>query len=140
MATKTATKAGLALRAGIARVQPALAAWRQRRKHREPIPEALWQAMASLAREYGLNPVARSLGINYTALKRHLVGGAVGPAAVGGTGPAAFLEVPMPAGSLSWGWVIELEDRCGRKLTLRAAQSDGAAVLALAQGLWEQRA
>jgi len=96
--------------------------------------------MASLAREYGLNPVARSLGINYTALKRHLVGGATGPAAVGGTGSAAFLEVPMPVGSLNSGWVIELEDGCGHKLSLRVAQSDGAAVLAVAQGLWEQRA
>jgi hypothetical protein len=37
-------------------------------------------------------------------------------------------------------WVIELEDRQGSKLTLRLAQSDCAAALALAQGLWRQRA
>jgi hypothetical protein len=36
-------------------------------------------------------------------------------------------------------WVIELEDRQGSKLTLRLAQSDRAAALALAQGLWRQR-
>jgi len=36
-------------------------------------------------------------------------------------------------------WVIELEDRGGSKLTLRLAQFDSAAALALAQGLWRQR-
>ena len=37
-------------------------------------------------------------------------------------------------------WVIALEDRQGSKLTLRLGQSDRAAALALAQGLWRQRA
>jgi len=36
-------------------------------------------------------------------------------------------------------WVIELEDRRGSKLTLRLAQSDSVAALALAQGLWRHR-
>jgi transposase len=34
--------------------------------------------------------------------------------------------------------VIELEDRKGSKMTLRLAQSDSAAALALAHGLWRQ--
>ena len=40
----------------------------------------------------------------------------------------------------NWEWVMELEDRQGAKLTLRLAQTDRAAALALAQGLWRQRA
>ena len=52
---------------------------------------------------------------------------------------AEFVEVPMTACPNSQ-WVIELVDRQGSKLTLRLAQSDSAAALALAQGLWRQRA
>jgi hypothetical protein len=73
MAAKTSTKSDPTFAAAVARVQPALAAWRQRRRHREPIPEVLWRAMVMLARDYGLSPVAQALHVNYTALKRRLV-------------------------------------------------------------------
>jgi hypothetical protein len=36
-------------------------------------------------------------------------------------------------------WVIELEDRRGSKLTVRLAQGESIAALALAQGLWGHR-
>src|ERR1035441_6612950 len=73
MAAKTTTKSDPTFSAAIARVQPALTAWRQRRKHREPIPEALWRKMVRLARRYGLSRVAQVLRVNYTGLKHHLV-------------------------------------------------------------------
>src|SRR5664279_1679569 len=73
MATKTTTKSDSTFAAAIGRVQPALTAWRQRRKHREPIPEPLWRAMVRLARRYGLSRVAQVLRVNYTALKHRLV-------------------------------------------------------------------
>jgi hypothetical protein len=52
---------------------------------------------------------------------------------------AEFVEVPMTACPTGSQWVIELEERGGSKLTLRLAQSDSAAALALAQGLWRHR-
>ena len=73
MTAKTATKPNRGFSAAISRVEPALAAWRQRRKHREAIPDALWQALVPLARVHGVSPVAQALRLNYTALKRHLV-------------------------------------------------------------------
>src|ERR1035441_10335987 len=72
MTAKTTTKADSTFAAALARVQPALTAWRQRRKHRESIPEPLWRAMVRLARRYGLSPVAQVLRVNYTALSRCL--------------------------------------------------------------------
>lgn len=139
MAAKTTTKTNSTFAAAIARVQPALTAWRQRRKHREPIPERLWRAMVRLARRYGLSPVAQALRVNYTALKHHLMTTATKPASrFGGLAPK-FVEVPITACPGGLQWVIELEDRGGSKLTLRLAQSDSAAALALAQGLWRQR-
>lgn len=93
--------------------------------------------MATLARAYGLSPVAQALSVNYTALKRHLVPSAVAPASGVGTGTRAFVEVPVSAWPQAPQWVIELEDGCGAKLTLRLTPRDSATALTLAQGLWE---
>lgn len=95
--------------------------------------------MASLARDYGTSPVARALRIDYNALKRRLA--IMGPETPSGGGavPSGFVEVPVALWPSSQG-VIELEDNRGSKLTLRLPACDIATVLALAQGLWKQRA
>jgi hypothetical protein len=83
--------------------------------------------------------VAQVLGVNYAALKHHLLATAAPAAALPGALTAEFVEVPMSVSANGPPWVIELEDRGGLKLTLRLAQSDSASVLALAQGLWRHR-
>ena len=95
--------------------------------------------MVRLARRYGLSRVAQVLRVNYTGLKYHLVASSDPQAPRTDAIAAEFVEVPMTACPNSQ-WVIELEDRQGSKLTLRLAQSDSAAALAVAQGLWRQRA
>jgi hypothetical protein len=92
--------------------------------------------MVTLARGYGLSPVSQALRVNYTALKGHLAVSSAPQAS--GAGPPGFIEVPVAAWPSGPQWVIELEDRGGSKLTLRA-QSDTAAALVLAQGLWRHR-
>ena len=95
--------------------------------------------MVRLARRYGVSPVAQALRVNYTALKHHLVATATRRTSpLGGLAPE-FVEVPTTACPTGSQWVIELEDRGGSKLTLRLAQSDSAAALALAQELWRHR-
>ena len=95
--------------------------------------------MVRLARRYGLSCVAQVLRVNYTGLKHHLIASSAPQAPRTDAIAAKFVEVPMTARPNSQ-WVIELEDRQGSKLTLRLAQSESAAALALAQGLWRQRA
>ena len=95
--------------------------------------------MIRLARRYGLSPVAQALRVNYTALKHHLVATATRRTSRSGGLAPEFVEVPMTACPTGSQWVIELEDRGGSKLTLRLAQYDSVAALALAQGLWRQR-
>jgi hypothetical protein len=95
--------------------------------------------MVRLARRYGLSPVAQVLRVNYTALKHHLVASAAPQASRSDAIATEFVEVPMTASPSGLQWVIELEDREGLKLTLRLAQGDRVAALALAQGLWRQR-
>ena len=50
MAANGAAKADADLAVGLTRVEPALAAWRGRRRHREAIPEELWRLIVPLAR------------------------------------------------------------------------------------------
>jgi hypothetical protein len=68
MAAKKATRLDPAFAADVAGVQTALAAWRKRRKPREPIPETLWHDIIRMAQIYQTSPVAQALRVNYTAL------------------------------------------------------------------------
>ena len=139
MAAKTTIKSEPALAAGLARLQPALAAWRERRKHREPIPETLWRAMAAVARVHGLSPVAQALRVNYTTLKRHVEVSSPPQASRADPQPPEFIEVPMSACSGDSQCVIELENHLGLRMTLRWARGGGTEVLALARDLWRSR-
>ena len=137
MAAKNVATSECNLEAGLVRVRPALAAWRKRRRHREAIPESLWRMLVPLAQAHGISPVARALGLNYTALKQHSVRDEEAPASkpTGDFVEVAVASWPGAAAPCS----IELEDRHGAKLTLRLAGGEVAAVLALAEGLWRQR-
>jgi hypothetical protein len=94
--------------------------------------------MVRLARHYGLSRVAQVLRVNYTGLKQHLVASSALQAPRTDALAAAFVEVPITACPGGPQWVLELEDRESWELTLRLAQTDSAAGLALAQGLWRQ--
>lgn len=126
-----------ALAVGLARVQPALAAWRERRRHREAIPERLWRLIVPLAQSHGVSPVARALRLNYTALQRGTLAGSASVPT--GNSSAGFVEVAVPAWPGGAHWSIELEDRHGTKMTVRLAGGEAGTVLAVVQGLWRQR-
>jgi hypothetical protein len=86
MAATKAPRSDAAFVAAVAGVQPALAAWRKRRKSRDPIPEPLWHDLVRMARAYRLSPVAHALRVNYTALKRRaLLTPLATPARTGGS-------------------------------------------------------
>ena len=105
MAANGVAKADASLAVGLRQVEPALAAWRQRRRHREAIPEELWRLIVPLARAHGVSPVAQALGLNYTTLKeRTLLGETVAPAR---NRTGGFLEVPVigwPAAAACRAW------------------------------------
>jgi len=46
--------------------------WRSTRQGRGRIPERLWKSAVKLAAAYGLCRTARTLGLDYNALKRHV--------------------------------------------------------------------
>ena len=50
--------------------------WRSKRQGRAPIPEPLWIAAGKLAREHGVNPVSRALGLEFNRLRQMIAAGA----------------------------------------------------------------
>lgn len=115
-----------------------LEAWRKTRQHRDRIPEALWAAMAKLARAYGVSPVSGALGIDYYALKDRVSAFAKSPSL---TSPrqATFIEVKPWAAGPTAGCRVELEERSGSKMTLHL-QGTGVDVLSLVQAFWRRKA
>jgi hypothetical protein len=46
--------------------------WRRRQQGRKRLPQELWAKAVALAQTYGLNKTARTLGLKYDSLKKHL--------------------------------------------------------------------
>ena len=104
-----ATKSAPALR--LDRVRRQLARWRQLRAHpRSPIPAPIWAAAVDLVPRHGLYQTARTLRLDYGALKRH-----VEAAAAAGPPAPAFIELPALA-ACDTACIIEVE---GPRATLR---------------------
>ena len=99
-----------------------LSAWRKHRRHRQPIPEPLWQAAAVLARTHGVSPISSALRLNYYDLQRRA--DSTGGAAKSSATPT-FVEVPVatwkpPVGDLA---TVELAHPSGSRLILRLQNS-----------------
>ena len=118
-------------------VRSQLQGWRQTRKYRERIPESLWQAMAELARAFGVSRVCQALRIEYYALKARVQGGE--PPRRSSDNQAAFIELPVPTHLGQSPCVVELEDRLGAKMTLPLAPGSGTEVLALVEAFWRRQ-
>jgi hypothetical protein len=129
------------------RLAERLAAHRKRTPRRRRIPEAIWDAAVSLAERQGVNPVARTLGLDYYSLKQRLLDRRAsacrpGRDGVGGDGPGAvlpeFVEVCVGGPAPGMGWAVAFEDGSGRRLTLRAPEGKDVDVAALAEVFWRR--
>ena len=88
------------------RVRQRLERWRGTRAHaRSPIPDDLWAAAVTLARQHGLYQTARAVRLDYGALKAHLE--AADHAARVGAAPT-FVELAPPTPRGAGECVIEI--------------------------------
>jgi hypothetical protein len=107
--------------------------WRRQRQGRERIPQRLWVAAGELARQHGVNPVSRVLGLDFNRLKRMAESNL--PASRKHRVKPSFVELIAPQVSISPHCVIELEGQRGK---MRIEWKGTAADLArLSQTLWE---
>ena len=117
--------------------QRRFASWRSTGRKGRRIPEELWQVATLAAKELGVNPVSRAIGLDYTRLKRRVARSdgvspqtKTSPTTIGPT----FVELAMDTVTRIAECVVEFEGARG-KFTLRLAGHNPADVVALAEVL-----
>ncbi len=125
-------------------VKHCFTAWRNTEHKGGRIPEELWNLATELAREIGINRVARALHLDYTKLKHRVTGHVAsktnttpttaGPACAPHANKPAFVEFAVDAVSRRPESVVEFEGRCG-KITIRLTEHNPAEIVALAEAL-----
>ena len=130
--------------AALQELQRRFDAWRSTGRKGRRIPEELWASATGLAREFGVNRVARTLGLDYVSVKRRLVSSNLSQtktsptkAGRGGASPVAgaeFVELAVAPMARIPQCVLEFEGVRG-KFTLRVGGYDAVDIVALAEAL-----
>jgi len=134
--------------------------WRTTRRGRGRIPEGLWMSAVKLASAYGLCRTARTLGLDYNALKKRVASAGLNTLLPAGPRPrrkirtngspaagnlrstprvskprhqnpsATFIELPPLDRSVAPECIVELEHPRGAKMRVRLTGSQGPEVVA----------
>ena len=129
-----------ALPARLEGVQRRFERWRRTRKIPSHIPEPLWASAARMARTYGISRTAKTLRVNYNALKQRVDEGA---AATGGpekNAVATFLELAPPTRVGSCHCTLELENASGAKMRIHLQGEETPDLAALSRSFWNSGA
>ena len=115
----------------LARVRWRFEHWRRTRPPHSRIPEALRTVALAAARTHGVYRTARTLRLNYTALKRRLAG------ADGASAQPTFVEL-LPAARVGRpACTLELETARGTKLRIQLQGIAPPALTARSRTLWQ---
>ena len=120
---------------GMQKVHRRLERWRKTRRGRAPIPKGLWEAAGRLAREYGVNPTSKALGLEFNKLRSFAESGKEARKEV--TAPPQFLELVSPAAANGAECVIEMEGRRG-KMRIEWKGAVAPDLASLGRMLWER--
>jgi hypothetical protein len=112
--------------------------WRRTRKARSRIPEPLWAAAVRVASTYGIHRTAKTLRVDYYALKKRVEGTpAVSASKVPGeTAEATFLELPAPVWPSCGECMLELEKAGGAKMRVHVKGVEAPDLAALSRSFW----
>ena len=113
--------------------------WRRTRRVRTRIPEPLWAAAVKVAGTYGIQRTAKTLRIDYYALKKRVEGA---PAVTASTAPAetagaTFLELPPSAWPSPSECTLELENAVGAKMRVHLKGVEAPDLAALSRSFWQ---
>jgi hypothetical protein len=107
------------LPARLARLQQRFERSRAMRRPHSPIPDSLWTAAVKAASIFGVNRTARTLRVNYYALKKRLQQGeAVVNAPSENAATATFIELATPVSAAPCPCTVELENAHGAKMRI----------------------
>ena len=107
--------------------------WRRNRKHRERIPDQLWQMAVEAATVHGVHPTARRLRLCPATLKERMQTFGQGEASEDGP---RFVEFPVLGAGLAPECILEAEDQGGRKLRIQLKGGATAQAASLGRMLW----
>jgi len=119
--------------------------WRRTRKGHSRIPDPLWTSAVKLAGAYGLCRTARTLGLDYNALKRRVAsarpGDSLGPKTVRAQAArqetaTAFVELVPPQRACLPECIVELEHPRGAKMRIHLKGTEAPDLAALIRNFW----
>jgi hypothetical protein len=90
--------------------------WRNARRGRERIPEALWEAAAEQCREHSICEVSQTLRLNYNDLKDRVRGAERRGLAVGQHGDLGFVKLDLGAPITPSECLVEMESPNGTRM------------------------
>lgn len=122
--------------------------WRSSHRTRSRIPDSLWAAAVKMAQRHGIHRTARTLRINYYALKKRVEEVSAARSSASQKGVAAtFLELGPPAdhGFATFSprcpsgpceCIVELEDSGGAKMRVHLKSVEAPDLAALSRSFW----
>ena len=117
------------------KVRGRLERWRRGRAYRRsPIPAALWAAAVTVARRHGLYPTARTLHLDYTALKTHLQ--SADERGLTLASPTFVELAPLPVATTLYDCVIEIEAPSGGRMRVQVKGVPD--LVALSRTVWSE--
>ncbi|MCP3924171.1 MAG: hypothetical protein GY714_16450 [Desulfobacterales bacterium] len=110
--------------------------WRANKKsRREAIPEELWEAAKELANKYSINEVSKCLRLNYTDLKKRMLGDDYQTVS---KKPPSFIELPSEKLFTQSECIIEMEDKSGSRMKMCFRGETNFDLLELGKSFWNK--
>ncbi len=111
--------------------------WRSQHKPYTHIPEPLWALATELAREFGLNPTASILRLDYYGLKKRLERPVVDDTSPPTAGPS-FLELLPVKATPAVECTIECQNAAGAQIRIQLKGRDLPDLTVLCGELWSR--
>ena len=106
--------------------------WRNSPDRGKAIPEALWEAAATLYPAYSLHRISKALSLNHTKLKHYVQDMSSNPSVP----TASFIELGLPKPTLPFRGIIEMQHQEGARMTMQITDSKD--LINITQQFWSQ--
>ena len=121
----------------LSEVQKRIEQWRKGPHAPRLMPEELWEAAASLTKDYSIYKISKTLRVNYRSLKQRVHPESKGlPARE--EQPPAFIELGLQQPTPISECIVEMEDGSGAKMRMHFRGRAGFDLLELGKAFWRK--
>ena len=111
--------------------------WRKTPNTPRRIPEELWEAAASLSKDYSIHRISKALGVNYSSLKQRVLPERQ-DLPVSSEQPLTFIELGIEQPSSISECIVEMEDGSGAKMRMHFRGKTDFDLLELGKAFWRK--